>query len=886
MKLKHFSLHKRFAVIVFTLIILACVFFITALNQIIKVKEYNKLVEELTVISQADRTIDSIQNVMFSILPKDFNFYKTGNSKVVNDLKNYNTGLLYGINQITNNFFLSQNSKIKLESFKINQQLKKYDDVLDRYTNLLYQRGFDGYGVNGQINMLVENLIENCKKENLNNLILKINVLAKLKDEYLAEREPSLINKFKIENEEAKALAILSAKNEKLDLLSKLQRFEELVLDLNEFDKTIGITANDGLLGQMNSSKEQFILNAGELKMIVNKEMSKDAFLGYVWLSLVFVLLILAIVGLNRYLYQFFHIPLGIMKNFISELVAGKLPEPLKFKHTDEISEMADYLNNVVDGLKTKAGFATEIGKGKLDSRYQPLSEDDILGNALIEMEKSLQKADFEDQKYKSEEKKRIWTNEGIAKFSEILRLHNNNIQTLADETIQNLVKYLNAAQGGLFLFNDEQKDNVHLELMASFAYDRKKYIKQTVKLGEGLVGTVALEKERIYLTEIPKDYMTVSSGLGEAPPRSILIVPLKLEDEILGIVELASFSLFGQHEIEFIEKVGQTIASTITNVKMNARTAKLLEQSQHQAEEMAEQEEEMRQNMEELRTTQEDFSRRETEISSFLTAIQNSAMVLIFDNESKIIDVNDLFLELLNSKREDIIGRQHREFSALGRSTEEYNRFWEAIRNGSTRSLIESIRLPDGKEIILKQTFSPVTNDKGMLIRVLCISNDITEIKMNEKLLEEKTNELTKLRMDVEQMDLSIDSSFVRCEYSVEGRIINVNDNYCRITGHSRNELIGKINTIYLKEEDKVQFEKIWNEVIKNKPYTGSIKRTKPTGEEIWLMSSFTPVNDNDGNIIKIFFLGQDITERRLKYQLLEEANKEIERLKKEKNK
>jgi methyl-accepting chemotaxis protein len=497
-----------------------------------------------------------------------------------------------------------------------------------------------------------------------------------------------------------------------------------------------------------------------------------------------------------------------------------------------------------------------------------------------------LQKADFEDQKYKSEEKKRIWTNEGIAKFSEILRLHNNNIQTLADETIQNLVKYLNAAQGGLFLFNDEQKDNVHLELMASFAYDRKKYIKQTVKLGEGLVGTVALEKERIYLTEIPKDYMTVSSGLGEAPPRSILIVPLKLEDEILGIVELASFSLFGQHEIEFIEKVGQTIASTITNVKMNARTAKLLEQSQHQAEEMAEQEEEMRQNMEELRTTQEDFSRRETEISSFLSAIQNSAMVLIFDNESKIIDVNDLFLELLNSKREDIIGRQHREFSALGRSTEEYNRFWEAIRNGSTRSLIESIRLPDGKEIILKQTFSPVTNDKGMLIRVLCISNDITEIKMNEKLLEEKTNELAKLRMDVEQMDLSIDSSFVRCEYSVEGRIINVNDNYCRITGHSRNELIGKINTIYLKEEYKVQFEKIWNEVIKNKPYTGSIKRTKPTGEEIWLMSSFTPVNDNDGNIIKIFFLGQDITERRLKYQLLEEANKEIERLKKEKNK
>ena len=69
-----------------------------------------------------------------------------------------------------------------------------------------------------------------------------------------------------------------------------------------------------------------------------------------------------------------------------------------------------------------------EIGKGKLDSHYQPLSEDDILGNALIDMEKSLQKADYEDQKYKNEEKKRIWTNEGIAKFGEILRSHSNDI--------------------------------------------------------------------------------------------------------------------------------------------------------------------------------------------------------------------------------------------------------------------------------------------------------------------------------------------------------------------------------------------------------------------------------------------------------------------------
>jgi len=854
------------------------------LNQIKTIKEFAKINDDLTVLSESGYTIDSLQNVMYSVLPRDFNFFKTGNSKIVNDLKDYDAGLLNCINRVNNNYFLYNNSKIKFKTFNICQQLKKYNEALDKYVNLLAHRGFEGYGISGQINILVENMVEYCRKENLNNLVQKINKLSDLKNEYLNERDLTFISRFKIENEEAKAMAILSARNQKLDLLSKLQNFEELVLKLSEIDETIGITINDGVLGQMKSAREQFGLNIAELKVLVAEKMSEATIRSYIWLSLIFVLLLLTIIVLNHYLNLFFHKPLGVMKNFISELVVGKLPETLKFKHEDEITEMAVYLNQVVDGLKTKAGFATEIGKGKLDSRYQPLSDDDILGNALIEMEKSLQKADMEDQKYKNEEKKRIWANEGIARFSEILRLHNNNIHNLADETIQNLVKYLNAAQGGLFLYNDEQKDNIYLELMASFAYNRKKFIKQIVKPGEGLICTAALEKQRIFLTEIPEDYMAVTSGLGEAPPRSILIVPLKLEDEILGIVELASFNIFEPHEIEFIEKVGQTIASTITNVKMNARTAKLLEQSQHQAEEMAEQEEEMRQNMEELRTTQEDFNRRETEISSFLTAIQNSAMVLTFDQEGKIIDINDLFLKALNSKREDIVGRQHREFSTLGRSAEEYDRFWDAIIHGQTRTIIEKMKLPNGKEIFLRQTFSPVIDNKGMLLRVLCISNDITETKVNEKLTEEKNIELEGLKKDLEHINLAIDNSFVHCEYSVEGRITYVNDNYCKITGHSRNELIGKINTIYFKEDEKVQFEKIWNEVLKNKPYSGSIKRSKPTGEEIWFMSSFIPIGDNEGNITKVFYLGQDITERRLKYKLLEEANKEIERLKKEK--
>ena len=125
-----------------------------------------------------------------------------------------------------------------------------------------------------------------------------------------------------------------------------------------------------------------------------------------------------------------------------------------------------------------------------------------------------------------------------------------------------------------------------------------------------------------------------------------------------------------------------------------------------------------------------------------------------------------------------------------------------------------------------------------------------------------------------------AVNTSLIKCELDAEGIIMEVNDKYNEVTGYGRKEVLGRNYRLFLKDSEKDQFEKIWEEVIKEKVYEGVIRRSKPTGEEVWLVSTFSPVKDEAGVIYKVYYMGLDITEKKLKYQLLDDANQEIERL------
>ncbi len=398
--------------------------------------------------------------------------------------------------------------------------------------------------------------------------------------------------------------------------------------------------------------------------------------------------------------------------------------------------------------------FVREIERGNLDVS---------IGTEIIDSELKTSLVNMRDQmkKYSLTEKQRNWVNEGLAKFVQILRSGNTGgRQQLADSIIRNLVNYLKANQGALFALNDDDPKNIFLEIEACYAYDRKKFLEKRIALGEGLAGQVVLEKSTLYMTDVPKDFIKITSGLGEALPRNILLVPLKLDEKIFGVVELASFLTFEPYEIEFVEKLGESIAATVAAVKSIERTNDLLKETQLQTEQLKAQEEEVRQNLEELSATQEAMQRamKEVEIKElYVSQILNTSQDTIYtvDQEFRFVTWNSMFAgaaERHNIRIEK--GMNAFEWSPVDRQN--LVALYKRVFNGETFELTYEMDL-DGKKYHFLSFYAPLKSISGDVIEAAVYAKDISTVveaqQESARLLTEAQQQSEELKAQEEEL-------------------------------------------------------------------------------------------------------------------------------------
>lgn len=396
--------------------------------------------------------------------------------------------------------------------------------------------------------------------------------------------------------------------NEKIENIQNLwtpykESAEKIALSNEYLNSLIQIGENYTDLLVQNNKLVKAIVAENKLK-----EEATLAFLDKVLLF--FSSLLFIVIGLGVWMNRAIVVPLRTISTEVKNLSYGKIPEPLEIKQKDEIGELSESINKVFDNVNSYSKFAEEIGNGNFKYEFATASDYDVLGKSLLGMRDQLELVE-------EESKVRNWKTEGLAKFADILRLRDSNLTDFGRMVVSNIVKYVEANQGALYIVNDLNPDDICLELTGKYAYDRIKHDEHIIRPGQGLVGQVFQEGKYVYMTDVPQDFIKIQSGLGDANPNAVLIIPLIINDKIMGVMEFASFTEFSDAKIDFLLTLSESIASTIDSVKIGENTRNLLNESQSLEKNLKSREEEMRQTMEEM----ED---REKELLKEIDILQN----------------------------------------------------------------------------------------------------------------------------------------------------------------------------------------------------------------------------------------------------------------------
>ena len=278
------------------------------------------------------------------------------------------------------------------------------------------------------------------------------------------------------------------------------------------------------------------------------------------------------------------------------------------------------------------SAFLMEIGNGNFTVEPNEQVRKSALGVVLIKMKEQLK----ENQK---KENNIRWEEKGKDVVSKILRRY-TEFDILAYEVVKTLCEYLKIEQGAFYIYDAEEEI---IRNYGVYAYNRKKHLHQEFKIGYGLIGQAAYEKDTVYRTEIPEDYATFTSGLiRDKKPASILIEPLLYNEALEGVLELSSIRKFSDLERLFIKDIAGVIAETLFNLKTNAKTKRLLEKSQQMTSQLQENEEELRQNAEEMRVAQDDLKEANERLEQQIQKVEaaQQKLNLLLENASEVISI------------------------------------------------------------------------------------------------------------------------------------------------------------------------------------------------------------------------------------------------------
>ena len=294
---------------------------------------------------------------------------------------------------------------------------------------------------------------------------------------------------------------------------------------------------------------------------------------------------------------------------------------------TENVNQLAENLTTQVRAISEVASAVT---KGDLTQRIRVEAQGEVeeLKDTINQMIANLKQTTQKNQE-------QDWLKSNLAKFTQMLQ-GQKDLNTLTRRILSELAQVVNAQKGMFYILAQDEMKDPKLKLIASYAWGEEVKTSKEFALGEGLVGQCALEKERILLSNVPKNYIKIGSGLGKAVPVNLVVLPVLFEKEIKAVIELASFESFTEIHLDVLSQLTESIGIVLNTIEANTRTESLLVQSQSLAEELSRTNEELQDKAHLLVKQKEEVEAKNKEVEEARRSLEEKAEQLQLTSKYK----------------------------------------------------------------------------------------------------------------------------------------------------------------------------------------------------------------------------------------------------------
>lgn len=559
--------------------------------------------------------------------------------------------------------------------------------------------------------------------------------------------------------------------------------------------------------------------------------------------------------------------------SLFAPLLTGVLGFLFSFRFQTTLGKAEKIIRNQYDMITKITAFADKIGSGDLNAELNIRQEEELLGKALLTMRGNLREAS-------RKEEERNWIITGVAEVGNIIR-SNDNLISLCEQLLPYLTKRVGAIQAAFYVINDEDERNKYVEMIGSYAYNKKKYLNAKFALGQGFVGACVLEKDSIYRIEIPDSYSYITSGLlGDRKPKSLFVFPLMADEVVYGAIEISSLDEFSVLQRDFLMELSNIIARTIYSLKVNERTVKLLKESQELSQELQERQAELSQNALEMQATQETLKKTNLKLGEQIEEVNRGQkrIHVLLENSSEVITIYDEkgTIQYVSPSVTGILGYDEAELVGTletnrihPKGFEDFEQMFQMLltEKSKNQTVQYSYLSKQGEYIWLEVTGKNLLDEpavKGIVLN----ARDITERRNAEK----------ESRMRSQMQSLSENSPDVICRFDKEGQFFYANPAIKHFTDKDPNDFLRKL--IGESGLDPVIVE-TWNSLIHESVDTKTkvnkeFEVKNGSGKHFFSVNGIPEFGENN-NLESVLMVSSDITERKMAELEVQHINKKI---------